>query len=222
MDKVLIAEDDREQLKRLVIGLGKYKDKFEIIQVTDGQEAISVLKQEPVSLVVTDIQMPRINGMVLLAYVNTYHPNIPCFVTTAYGTSRLKSKLPQDLLRFFEKPFEIKDLAQAIIAALEGKSTGEARKGISLASFLYLIEMERASCTLEIEMPDEAYGLMYFENGILYDAECGDFTGEAAALELISRGNLNQRFKFSPPKEITRRIKTGIEDLIRNVRGSGR
>ena len=220
MDEVLIAEDSDEQLKMLMVGLEKYRDRFQVVPVPGGREAIGVLRQKPVSLVITDIQMPQIDGMVVLAYVSTYHPDIPCFVMTAYGTSRLKSKLPKDnLLRIFEKPFDIQDFAMAIIAALERDSASKNRKGISLASFLYLIEMEQASCTLEIEMEGYLPGVMYFENGALYNAECGDLTGEAAALELISSGSLNQRFNFSPKKEVPRRIKTDLQDLIRNVMG---
>jgi len=67
MNKVLIAEDDRILSKRLSKGLEKYSDKFEIVLVRDGQEAISVLKREPISLLITDIQMPRLNGIILLA-----------------------------------------------------------------------------------------------------------------------------------------------------------
>ena len=118
MHKVIIAEDDTEQLVRIAAGLKKYEDNFEIVPVRDGKEAIDVLQQDSVSLVVTDIQMPRMNGMLLLAYVHTYHPEIPCIVITAYGTSRLKSKIPKDTLRFFRKPFEVEDLAHAIMAGL--------------------------------------------------------------------------------------------------------
>ena len=101
MDKVLLAEDDIDQLLLLTSKLKKYSDKFEVIPVSDGKEAIDVLKEEQVSLVVTDIQMPRMNGMMVLAYVHTFLPSVPCFVITAYGTSRLREKLPKDILRFF-------------------------------------------------------------------------------------------------------------------------
>jgi len=61
MDKVLIVEDDRIHLKRLTTVLEKHRDKFEVIPAVDGQEAIDILKQGPVSLMVTDIQMPRVD-----------------------------------------------------------------------------------------------------------------------------------------------------------------
>ena len=111
MDKVLIVEDDRIHLKRLITILGKHQDKFEVVPAGDGQEAIDILEEQPISVLVTDIQMPRVDGLVLLAYVNEHHPKLPCLVMTAYGTPQMKAKLPKDLLRFFHKPFDIEDLA---------------------------------------------------------------------------------------------------------------
>lgn len=217
--KVLIAEDDSVQLARLANILKKYRDKFEIIPVSDGKAAIDVLKQEPVSLVVTDIQMPRMNGMFLLAYVHTYHPNIPCFVITSYGTSRLKSKLPKDILRFFQKPFDINDLAHAITAALERDSASGDVEGISIVSFLNMIEMEQTSCAFEIKPRDNPTGILFFEEGVLYDAKFKTLRGEAAALELISSDIESYRFKPSPQEEIPRQIKAELHDLIRNALG---
>jgi CheY-like chemotaxis protein len=219
MNKILLAEDDADQLNLITRKLKKYSDKFEVITANDGKEAIEVLKEEPVSLVITDIQMPRMNGMMVLAYVHTFLPNVPCFVMTAYGTSRLREKLPKDILRFFKKPFNVDDLAHAILAVLEPKENLEDIKGISLLSILDLIQMEKTTCVFEVDTPDGPGGLMYFEDGILFDAKCGDLAGESAALELISGEFENYRFKFSSEIEVTRRIKTDLQDLIHNVIG---
>ncbi len=217
MDKVLIVDDDRILLKRLTRGLENYSDKFKAILVKDGKEAIKVLKQQPVSLLVTDIQMPRLNGIILLAYVHTYHPNIPCVVTTAYGTSRLKAKLPKDVLRFIQKPFDIDDLAQVIMVALERNIPREDAQGISVVSFLNMIEAEKISCIFDIQSPDKPTGALYFENGVLYDAKCGDISGEAAALELIAKKMSTYQFKDLPQEKLSVQIKTDLHELIRNA-----
>lgn len=217
MYKVLIADDDRILLKRLAKGFGNYSDKFKTILVKDGKEAIHVLKQEPVSLLVTDIQMPRLNGIILLAYVHTYHPGIPCIVTTSYGTSRLKAKLPKDVLRFIQKPFDIDDLAQVIMAALERNIPRQNAEGISVVSFLNMIAVEQISCIFEIQSPDKPTGALYFENGVLYDAKSGDISGEAAALELIARKMSTYQFKDLPQEKLSVKIKTDLHELIRNA-----
>lgn len=90
MDKVLIAEDDKIFRTLIKTYLEKYKDVFEIIMVSDGFEAIEVLKKERISLLVTDLKMPRVEGLVLLAYMNKNFPNIPCIVMTSLRSPRLK------------------------------------------------------------------------------------------------------------------------------------
>jgi len=219
MDKVLIVEDDRIHLKRLTTILGKFRDKFEVVSAVDGQEAMDILKQGPVSLMVTDIQMPRVDGLVLLAHVSKDYPNLPCFVMTAYGTPQMKARLPKDLLRFFRKPFDIEELAQAIIAVLEKDFSREGLYGISLISFLQIIEMEKTSCIFEIESSDQATGMMHFNKGVLYDAACGDLKGEAAALELIPRRMATYRFKFFTKTPTGRQIHTELQDLIQKALG---
>jgi CheY-like chemotaxis protein len=214
MDKVLIAEDDRIHLKRMITILGKYNDKFEVVPAADGQEAIDILNEQPISMLVTDIQMPRVDGLVLLAYVNEHHPKLPCLVMTAYGTPQMRAKLPKDLLRFFNKPFDIEDIAHAIIDIL-GQSTGDdALHGISLESFLHIIEMEQISCVLEIESSAKTPGVMFFKNGVLYDAECKGLEGEPAALKLIPQKIETFRFRVLPAKDVIRRIQTSLTDLF--------
>ena len=221
MDKVLIAEDDRIHLMRLVNALGKYSDIFEIVPAKDGQEAIDILQEQQIDVLVTDIQMPRVDGLVLLAYVSGHHPNIPCFVMSAYGTSRMRAKLPKDLLQFFQKPFEIDDLARAILDVLKRDKALDAIQAISIESFLHMIVMERASCIFEVKSPDKPTGLLYFDSGELLDAECGDLGGEAAALELITRKPASFGFKFYPDKSVGKRIFTDIDLLIRQAADGG-
>ena len=217
MDNVLIAEDDRIHLMRLTNVLGKYADKFKVVAAKDGQEAIDILKEQHIDVLVTDIQMPRVDGLVLLAHVSEHYPNIPCFVMSAYGTPQMKAKLPKDLLQFFPKPFDIDDLARAIIDVLERDVMQEGLQAISVESFLHMIVMEQASCTFEVKTTDKPTGLLYFENGVLLDAECGDLKGEAAAIEIIPRKNASFGFKFYPDQAVTRRIFTDLGQLIREA-----
>lgn len=218
MDKVLIAEDDRILLMRLTNGFKKYADRFETIPAKDGQEAIDILQQHPVSVLVTDIQMPRVDGLALLAYVSEHLPNIPCFVMSAYGTPQMKAKLPKDLLQFFQKPFEVEDLARAVVDVLKRDVTIDGLQAISLESFLHMISMEQASCIFEIKSPGKPSGMLYFEKGEILDAECGDLNGEAAALELIPRQRASFRFKFYPDEPVARRIFTDLKQLIRKAK----
>ena len=60
--------------------------------------------------------------------------------------------------------------------------------GISISSFLQMLEQERHSCRVFVES-DEKQGFLFFTNGELVDAECGQLTGTDAAYQIISWHN---------------------------------
>ncbi|MCP4692548.1 MAG: response regulator, partial [Desulfobacterales bacterium] len=204
MDVILIAEDDEKFQKILGIGLKKYEDKFKVVTTGNGEEAVEALKRESISLLVTDLLMPKMDGLQLLAYMNEHHPETPCIVMTAHGTPRIKKKLQEDVLSYIEKPFKPDDLARVILPALDKGVPGGALRGISIASFLQMIEMEEKTCLIEVEDPAKKRGIFYCKKGALYDALCGESKGVDAALEIISMENLKIRFKNLPSRQIAR------------------
>ncbi len=221
MHKVLIAEDNPNLIKLLKVCLKKYEDKFKLITVENGEEAIAILKKEAISLLVTDLKMPKLNGFHLLAYMNENYPETPCVVMTAYGTPKIEKRLKQEVLHYIEKPFEPDDLARIIIPALEHdmtalqkKAPSGSLKGISVATFLQLVEIEEKTCLLEVNSVNEEIGLFYFENGQLYDAVYKEFVGEEAALKMIPMEGIVIRFRPSPKKKITRRIEKQVMALV--------
>lgn len=216
MPKVLIAEDNPVLTKILKSGMRKHADTFEVVMAKDGEEAIEHLKSEAFDLLVTDLQMPKVDGLGLLAYMNEHHPEIPCIVMTAHGTPQMRQQLPRDVLDFIEKPFEIDQLVRTMRPVLAKDTPGGALKGISTANFLQLIEMEQKTCLFEVESPNEKKGYFYFEEGVLFDAVFGDLRGYDAALELIPLENVKIRFRnvVNPKKKIARRIKQDLMAVI--------
>jgi len=63
MEKVLIAEDNPVLVKILKAGLKNYADKFETLTAKDGEEAMEIVEREPIALLVTDLQMPKVDGL---------------------------------------------------------------------------------------------------------------------------------------------------------------
>ncbi len=215
MDKVLIAEGDPKFQNFLRARLQKYKDEFEVIFANNGEEAIRVLKQTYISLLVTEIVMPKVDGMALLNYINNKHPHIRCIVMTTHATPELKESLSNgNLFRLFQKPFQLEEFTQAILQALEQDIPDGTLKGISVASFLQMIQLEQKTCLLEVHSPGKGKGLFYFQEGIPHDAVYGDLRGEKAALKIITMDKAEMRFMNLPRKKIGRRIKTELMALI--------
>jgi len=216
MDRILIVEDNPVLLKILQSGMRKYENRFVTLTAKDGEEAIEILQNEPISLLVTDLQMPKVDGLTLLAYMNEHHPEIPCVVMSAHGTPQIKEKIARDVLRFIEKPFEIEELVETILPALEDEQQGGTLNGISIANFLQMIHLEQKTCLLQIEIPDGRTGYFYFEEGVLFDAILDDLQGEEAALTLIPIDRAKIHFKnlTKGKKKVTRRIKKDLMPLL--------
>ena len=215
MNKVLIAEDDLALQSFLKIRLQKYKDNFAVIFADNGEEAIKILKQTYISLLITDIGMPKVDGMALLSYMNNKHPHIPCIVMTANVTPELEQNLSNDnIFRLFKKPFQLEKLEQAILHALEQDIPDGTLKGISVASFLQMIQLEQKTCLIEISPPGMEKGLFYFQEGIPQNAFYGDLRGEEAALKIIVMDNAEIRFMNLPSKQIDKQINRELMALI--------
>jgi CheY-like chemotaxis protein len=184
--KVLIVDDEKPFLLSLADGLGAYAKDFEVVTASNGKEAVKVLNSSGVDLVVTDLRMPKMDGFELLAHMSGTYPGIPVIVMTAYGTPAIEERLQaMGTFHYLEKPLEFDVLADKIVDALETSSSPDRIRGISLAAFLQLLEMEHKTCTLTVATGGKK-GQLYFVKGELMQAEAGEAKGEEGALDIVT------------------------------------
>jgi CheY-like chemotaxis protein len=215
MDTVLLVEDDKFLLKVFTTGLTQFSDKFRVLTAENGEMAIDILKQQTIDLLITDLVMPKMDGLALIAYKNEHFPRIPCIVVTGQGSPEIKRQLSQKVLQYIEKPIKPKELAAVISNALDQDALSGTMNVISIANFLQLIEMERRTCFFEIDSSAaDPKGVFYFKEGVLYDAVFGNLKGMAAALKMIQIESSKIKFKKPPPKKIKRRINQRLAVVI--------
>lgn len=119
--KILIV-DDEENAR---IGLGKLltQEGYEVSGVANGYEALQFLHREKVQLVISDINMPEMNGLAFLRELHRDYPSTHVIMITAYGG--VESYLEAMNLGAFEyihKPVKLDELKSVM-----SKLTGEAR-----------------------------------------------------------------------------------------------
>jgi len=186
--KVLVVDDDQEMLLSLKEGLEKYNETFSVLMAGDGLIAMEKLKKLPISLVVTDLKMPRMDGFTLLARIMEQYPDIPVIIMTGYSTPEMQ-KLAREggAVGYIEKPFMIEDLARKIMTAMRKESEGGTLHGISSGMFLQLIEMEQKTCTIRlVDKSSGKQGVLFFRDGELLDARINGLQGVKAAYEIFS------------------------------------
>ena len=220
MKSVLIVDDDRVLRKVIVHALGKASDQLQLFEAEDGQVAIDILDSQAIDLVVTDINMPRMNGLMLLAYMNAFFPKVPCFVMTAYGTARLKSKMPYDLMKFYHKPLNAPEMAVDVLNVLEhGPKPGTVQM-FSLANFLDMVVLEGLSCTVTVEAEEMEPCHLFIDKGMLLDAVMGERWGEEVAVAALARPEVNFSMERGCPDSIQKKINRPLGELIEESVGT--
>ena len=124
MERVLIV-DDEENAR---IGLQKLlsRDGYQVSAVANGYEALDHLSRHPADLVITDINMPEMNGLVFLRELNWAHPTVSVIMVTAYGG--VESYLEAMNLGAFEylnKPVKLDEL-KAVMARIFNREVRQA------------------------------------------------------------------------------------------------
>lgn len=185
MTKILIADDDRNFLLSVADGLRDYSKEFEILIAENGKDAVHRLQEHAVDLLVTDLKMPEMDGLELLAHMVSYYPNIPVIVMTAFATRELEDCVANmGAFKFLEKPLDFHVLLEKI---KEGMDVGSHHitKVLSIISFLQTIESEGKTCRVTIQTHDDV-GYIYFFNGVVIDGETRKAKGAEAVYNIIA------------------------------------
>ncbi len=215
MEKVLLVDDDVIFLKIILRQMQKYEGQFEAFVARNGVEAVEVLERETITVVVTDLMMPEMDGLELLAHVTRHYPRIPFIVITGCESDELKRwPDPRDKIQLLEKPVDFHNLAWWIIEWLDRIDEGQFPPGISVGMALQLIRVQGKTCTLEISHGRNGKGYFHFYKGVLNDAHYRDRQGENAAVDMSGWGRVYLRFKDLPREKRERRIKRGFVELF--------
>src|SRR5437660_3118933 len=127
-DRVLVVDD--EQSLRKVLAATLQREGYEVQVASDGEEALAALDRDGADVVVTDLVMPRMDGLSLLRKVVVSHPDVPVIVVTAHGRvdSAVEAMKAGDF-DFVTKPVEHAEL-KTIIAKAARQSDLNARNVI--------------------------------------------------------------------------------------------
>ena len=216
MDKVLIVDDDPSFLEGITGGLKRYQQ-FVVEAVRTRSDAVSAMNTNRVSVLVLVGDSPSINAIDLLSYMSRYHGRIPCIVLVSRKKPWFRSFSGRNaFLYYLEKPFQVSQLASAVIVGLNQQDIGINANGISMASLLPMFEMLSKTGSLEISAPGMKNGRMEFREGRICDARAGSLTGEAAAREIASWRGVT--FDFSETAHV--RVQSEVFPTLMELAGA--
>lgn len=126
---ILVADDEqnvRTTLFEVLTRLGHAVDLAE-----NGAEALEKFKAHPFDLVITDIRMPRMDGMEVLRRIKKTSPQTPVLIVTAYGTvDNAVEAMREGAFDYIVKPFSLNLIEETVARALNGH-TRSAAKGLA-------------------------------------------------------------------------------------------
>ena len=117
---VLYVEDDLTLQKNIVETLGHFFDK--VLIASDGDDAynIYIQNQNRIDLIITDINMPKTDGITLSKLIREYDKNLPIIIISAYtDTDYLLDSIDLNIVKYITKPFTTKKIINLLDKLLE-------------------------------------------------------------------------------------------------------
>ncbi|AKQ66202.1 Response regulator of zinc sigma-54-dependent two-component system [Myxococcus hansupus] len=117
--RILVVDDDagvRFTLRELLRSLPG----VEVNDAVDGEDALEKLAERPCDLIISDLRMPRMDGMALVRRLSTFPTAPRVIVITAHGSERFAVEaMKAGAYDYFRKPFDVDELLAVVTRALE-------------------------------------------------------------------------------------------------------
>jgi len=115
---IMIVDDHKpfcDSLAKILSGEG-----CQVFAANDGEEALKILRREFIHLVLTDLKMPRMDGVELLKVAKTIRPEVEVILITGYGTvDTAVTAMKDGAFDYIQKPFKPREILKLVRKALE-------------------------------------------------------------------------------------------------------
>ncbi len=208
--KILLLDDEQDLLDLYQEILSLLPQNPEITLCNSGARALALLETEPFQLMISDLRMPKIDGLQVLSIVRRKFPQLRIIIMTSMVDEQYRSRayaMGVDL--FWEKPNtpdEIKMFQDCVAGFLERDEKASGFRGIQSKSLVDLVQLEclsKNSSVLRI-INGALEGKIWITEGEIYDADTGSLKGEAAFKEIFSWRSGS--FEIYPPDPTRQRV----------------
>jgi DNA-binding NarL/FixJ family response regulator len=192
--KILILDDDPDWLSLCREQLAALPSHPEIMTANSGKRALALLETETIRLLISDLKMPRIDGLQMIAIVRRRFPATRTVVLSGLEDEEYRSRaysLGVDLFWLKAEMQRNSKLFSECVESLLGQSDREGDtgfRGVQSKSLMDIIQMEclsRTSTVLRVTR-GPLVARLWIQDGELIDAECEGARGEAAFRRLLA------------------------------------
>jgi CheY-like chemotaxis protein len=216
--KILLLDDEQDLLDMYRDVLTQLPSQPEVHTSNSGARAIALLESEPFDMLISDLRMPKMDGLQVLSIVRRKFPMLRIVVMTAVVDEQFRSRAyAMGIDLFWEKPRTTQEIAmfRDCVESLLGRQEEGGFRGVQSKSLVDLIQLEclsHSSSVLKITKGGHQ-GNIWVNNGEVIDAATLTAGGEEAFKEILSWKNGS--FEILPAEpEHPRTIQTHYQGLL--------
>ncbi len=116
--RVLVVDD--EPVIREILSDFLTMEGCQVVTASDGDEALHVVETQPINMVISDLKMPRMGGLELLAELRAHHSEVVALIMTGYGTVETAIEaMKRGAFDYVLKPFKVEEVMHTVRRGLE-------------------------------------------------------------------------------------------------------
>ncbi|GAB6886819.1 response regulator [Desulfothermus okinawensis JCM 13304] len=210
--KILVVDDEeslREICREALVEHG-----YDVIEAKNGKEAAQLLKDDKdIDIVLSDLNMPEMDGMALIEHINRYNLDVELVVMTGFGTIETAVEvMKKGALDYIPKPFYLNHLLVKIDSAMKRREEKKQRERLDK-----LVQILKLNRDLNAKLD-----LSALLNEFLFHVE-RTFSPEGTVIFVKGNGELHPdrvRGSFKNDPVLLKKVKEIIEYLVRKRRSS--
>jgi signal transduction histidine kinase len=141
---ILIVDDDRALLQALPQTLSIWISGVQVDTSDSAQRALELIQEHDYDVIVSDIKMPGMDGLALLAKIQELRPETPTLLITGHGEQQLAIQaLRGGAYDYIQKPIDRDDFVASLQRALQTHQLRHQVKGLLLSLELHALSLER-------------------------------------------------------------------------------
>ncbi|MCL2063703.1 MAG: response regulator [Candidatus Cloacimonetes bacterium] len=120
MRNILLVDDDDDL--RYLMAEYFYHIGYNVVLASDGDEAFELFQHQKFDLVITDVRMPKMNGLRLLRHIKSSYPNLPIILMTGFELSKRDlANMRYNADAYIAKPFSLEYMRKIIESLMDKK-----------------------------------------------------------------------------------------------------
>ncbi len=120
MKNTLVIDDYKPVLESLSAYLGLFLQDCTVLVAANGRAATDIMKSTPIDVILTDLEMPEMDGFELMRYTKKHYPSVPVLVMTGCHSQEAETRARMNgAAQYIVKPFDVDTVTNMIAAQLK-------------------------------------------------------------------------------------------------------